>query len=94
MKNEHTDGREDEGGYLEAFLNKRIAELDGIRPEDVTVEYIRAQREQLYYPGTRLDVGSEYGGYDTTGLEVLTRDEIDERVQSGLGWLASFLEED
>lgn len=63
---------------LEKYLERLIAEKDGVRPEDVTEEYIRSERERRIYPRTRFDINSGYGGYDTRSLEVMTRDELKE----------------
>jgi hypothetical protein len=76
---------------LERFLERLIAQRDGVRPEDVTEEYIRRKRAERVYPIARFEIGSNYGGYDTTGLQVLTRAEVDEaevraqRAASALG---------
>jgi hypothetical protein len=62
---------------LERFLERLIAERAGagVRPEDVTEEYIRDARAKM-----RLTLGyaSRYGGYNTTGLRVLTPDKEQE----------------
>ncbi|MCK5211367.1 hypothetical protein KAJ89_01570 [Candidatus Parcubacteria bacterium] len=52
---------------LESFFNEAIAEIDGVKPEDVTVEYIRKQREKLIYPTTRFD--APFGLVSFTGEE-------------------------
>ncbi len=54
-----------------------IARREGVRPEDVTVEYIRLQRELRLYPTTRYNLSGTMGGYDPTGLLFLTRNEFD-----------------
>jgi hypothetical protein len=61
---------------LERFFQRLIAARDGVRPEDVTEEYIRKQRAAVVYPNVRFEVSSRYGGYDTTSLQVLTRSEV------------------
>lgn len=38
----------EKGESLEDYLNRLIAEKDGIKPEEVTVEYIRQQREKRF----------------------------------------------
>jgi hypothetical protein len=74
---------------MDQKLKKKIEELDyrikcmiadrqGIKPEDVTTSYIREQREKQLYKTTRYDIGSEYGGYDLTGLKVFTGNELDD----------------
>ena len=72
------DTTRQKGDTLEDRFNRIIAKLDNISEQDVTVEYIRQQREKIIYPTTRFDSGSEYGGYDGKGLKFLTRNEFDE----------------
>lgn len=75
---------------LDDLLRKLIAAQEGIDPEQVTVEYIRKQRERRFYPSTRYSIGSKYGGYDSTGLIFLTREEleaIERRVDAELAKL-------
>ena len=55
------------GESLDSYLTRKIVEMDGVEPEDVTVEYIRQQREKKIYPNTRYDVPE--------GLISLTRNE-------------------
>lgn len=59
---------------LGTFLSKKIAEVDGINPEDVTVAYIHEQREKRFYPDTRYDAPQ--------GLVSLTRNELDKLEES------------
>jgi hypothetical protein len=40
---------------LDEYLTNLIAEMDGVRPEAVTVEYIHEQREKRIYPTARYD---------------------------------------
>ncbi len=68
---------------LERYLARLIAAKAGVgvRPEDITEEYIRNARAKMVVPH---GLESTYGGYDITGLSVLTPDEenaIEERVQ-------------
>jgi hypothetical protein len=63
---------------LDYRLKCLIAEKEGIKPEQVTVSYIREQREKRLYKTIRYNIGSEYGGYDLTGLKVFTGDELDD----------------
>lgn len=62
---------------LEELFKRLIAARDGVRPEDVTGEYIRKQREDRLYPRTSYDIDSDYGGYDSSHLKVLSRRELD-----------------
>ena len=58
---------------LEIFFKEKIAALDGIEPEEVTQEYIDARRREIYHrPSYRIDFPSNYGGYNTIGLRILT----------------------
>ncbi|MBR9701426.1 hypothetical protein GOV13_00725 [Candidatus Pacearchaeota archaeon] len=52
---------------LETFFINEIAKIDGVKPEEVTVEYIRQQRVKRIYPNTRFKPG--YGLYSFTGNE-------------------------
>jgi len=38
------------GETLDEMFSRLIAAVDGIRPEEVTVEYIHNQREEKIYP--------------------------------------------
>jgi len=72
---------------LDEYLTSLIAAEDGVSPETVTVEYIREQREHRFYPSTRYNIGSSYGGYDGTGLKFLTQEEfeaLDQRLDAEL----------
>jgi len=73
---------------LDAKLTRLICEEEGIPPEELTVSYIHEQREKRFYPTTRYDVDSDYGGYSTVGLKVFTGKELSElrrRVHKKLG---------
>lgn len=63
-------------------LNKLITELIssrmGIKPEQVTMEYIHGWRERELYPQGRFEFGTTYrGGYGGVGRKVLTADEVE-----------------
>lgn len=62
---------------LAQLLNRLIAEKDRITPEQVTVAYIRHQREKLFYGSSRYNISSSYGGHSLIGLTSLTRNESD-----------------
>jgi len=66
------------GKNLDSVFTRLIAEKEGIQPDKVTVAYIHAQREKRFYPKTRYNIGTEYSGYNTTGLKILTSNEFDE----------------
>jgi hypothetical protein len=73
--------------HLDRFLTELIAKQEGVRPEEVTMEYIRRQRETRFYPKARYIVTSPKGGYSTAGLRVRSRDEniaLNERIDAFL----------
>ena len=54
---------------LERFFKERIAALNGVRPEEITPDYIEKRRAELYQqPGYRIEFPTNYGGYNTIGL--------------------------
>lgn len=56
--------------------------MNGIRPEDVTPEFIKERRAILYrQPGFRIEFPSNYGGHNTTGLRVLTPLQLEEMAE-------------
>lgn len=59
---------------LSTLLDQLISNHDHIRADQVTIEYIRQQREANVYPTAVFDIGSDYGGYDGTGLIFKTRE--------------------
>ena len=76
---------------LETLFRQLIAAQDDIRPEDVTLDYIRSQRERRFYPNTRYDTDSRYGGYDSRRLRFLSRNELDEVSEQVAKRLADIL---
>ncbi len=85
---------------LDQYLRLLIAEEDGVRPEQVTVEYIHEQREKFLYPITRYNIGGRYGGYVGVGmtpsssvqdrLRFFTREELGALAQSVDARMAKF----
>lgn len=67
---------------LDEYLTRLISEKEGIKREEVTVEYMHQQRMNKIYPKAKFEIGSDYGGYDTTGLAVYSRDELDDIEKS------------
>ena len=67
---------------LSEFFVRKIAETEGVAPERVTPEYIKNRRAALR-GDIRLNTSSNYGGYSTEGLRVLSNEERD----SLLKWL-------
>lgn len=76
MESQRRGGSRNEKGELEVLITRLIAEQEGIPEEKVTVEYIREQREKRFYPNTRYNIGSDYGGYDAVGLKFSTIQEL------------------
>jgi len=62
--------------HLETLLTELIAQHDHVRPEDVTLDYIRKQRESKVTPNLRFEVGSELGGYDGADVHFYTETEL------------------
>jgi hypothetical protein len=75
--------------HLEELLQELIAAQDGVRPQDVTVDYIQNQREKRFYPNTRNDGDSKYGGYNSRRLRFLSRNEFDAISEKVAAELAS-----
>jgi hypothetical protein len=60
---------------LDRFLSEKIAGIEGISPEEVTVEYLHKQREERIYPYQLL-------WDEVSGLPCLLRSEIEEIVNN------------
>lgn len=58
---------------LEALFTSLIAQDEHVEKDEVTVEYIRKRREKSFYPTTRYQTESTYGGNINVGLVSLTR---------------------
>lgn len=68
---------------VEKYLERLIAQKKHVKPEDVTEEFIRKQRSETEKKvDVRYDVDSQYGGYCTIGLNVLTTAEINAAIDS------------
>lgn len=74
---------------LNEFFSRLIAEHEGIDKSAITPEYIKKKREILERD-MRFNICSEYGGYNTNGLEVLTRKEIEEINKEAIEWIEQF----
>lgn len=72
-----TIGRRDS---LDTWLAERIAICENVAADDIDIEYIHRQRELKHYPTTRYDIGSKYGGYNGTGLQFKTREELEQSL--------------
>lgn len=55
-------------------LKELIAQRAGVRPEDVTPEFIRRRRESLE---VEIEDENDYGGWSHDGLEHLTDKEVE-----------------
>jgi hypothetical protein len=74
---------------FEEKLDALIASQDHIRPEDVTLEYIRQQRSQA--PDPALDFSTRYGGYiKGSAQRVLTSTQAKKIVSAAYEFLARF----
>ena len=69
---------ENQSESLDEKLTRLICEHEGISPDELTIDYIHKQREKRFYPNTRYDLDSIYGGYSTIGLKVYTLNELNE----------------
>ena len=74
MASANSNGHED----LKTFFGRLIAKRDGVKPEEVTLEYIRERRKEPWYKKIRFDIGSDYGGYEVHGLKFYTEEEMEE----------------
>jgi len=61
---------------LEEKLKGLIAKDEGVTPDKVTLEFVREKRTEEIYPCERFSSTTKYGGYHTTGLRLLTRQQI------------------
>ncbi len=67
---------------LERKLRELIAEQFGISPDEVTMEFIRQKRAELYArPDYRFIFYCELGGYDDVGLKVRNFSEIEAEAE-------------
>jgi hypothetical protein len=67
---------------LEQLQRRLIAEFLNKKPEEITDELIDELVESEVYASARLNLSSEYGGYDNSHLEVLTRRELTQRLEA------------
>jgi hypothetical protein len=73
---------------LEKKLDDLIAQQDRVRPEDVTLEYIRKKRDQA--PNIDFEFSTNYGGYHRKGARVFTQRQALEMVRSAYQFLHRF----
>lgn len=75
---------------LERFVVRLIAEQENVEPDDVTLDYIRRQRDNNVYPKMRFERSSQYGGYIVHDDFVnYSRDEIKRLVKESFEGLKS-----
>jgi len=66
---------------VEDWLIRQIAEQDRVPVDSVTIEYIHRQREDRLYQSKRPETATKYGGYNSHGLKILTRQEAEEAIK-------------
>jgi len=67
-------------GAFEKLLNKLIAAHEGIKPEDVTLEYIREQRRRRIYPDAHYDSEDGLASLSLRELDLL-EEYVDQRMK-------------
>jgi hypothetical protein len=73
---------------LEKKLDALIAQQDHIKPEDVTLEHIRNERDKNV--DVKYEFSTRYGGYNRRGGRVLTPSESSNLVQAAYRFLGRF----
>jgi len=73
---------------LEEKLDELIAKQDHIRPQDVTLEYIRRNRKEN--PTEKYDFSTHYGGYNKRGGVVLTAAQTRDAISKAYRFLGEF----
>ncbi len=69
----HTTGTESS----DALLKRLIASQDGVRPEDVTIQYVRQQRANRLYPQSRYAPGLDRSQYETPKVQLLLQNDYE-----------------
>ena len=75
---------------IEKRLREMIAADAGISPDEVTVEYIEAQRTERFYAKGAFLKESIFGGYHPERLQVLSLDEVAANHRQAETFLARF----
>ena len=75
---------------LDETLGRLIAEDFEVSPEEITTEFIHAQREESVYPKAHFNLDTRYGGHLTTGRRLLTPEELQELRAGAEAFLAQF----
>jgi hypothetical protein len=78
---------------LDVFFTNLVAKKDSVPSDTVTSDYILKQRQKLIYPRATLDRGSDYGGYEGTGLKFRSQDEFNQLEKENSEWLSRHLAE-
>jgi low affinity Fe/Cu permease len=73
---------------LEEKLDALIAKQDHVRPQDVTLEHIRRNRDEK--PTDTYDFSTHYGGYNKRGGRVLTVAQTREAISTAYKFLGTF----
>ena len=61
---------------LDKVISEMIARDLGIKPEEVTPEFIHKWREEKLYPKAPVNLTTRYGGYNGGGRRVLSGAEV------------------
>jgi len=75
---------------LERVITELIARDLGIKPEEVTSEFIHNWREEHLYQKATVNTTSRYGGYIGVGRRTLTRAEIDAHRKQAEEFMSRF----
>jgi hypothetical protein len=73
---------------LEKKLNALIAEADHVKPEDVTLDYIRQSRDRN--SSVTYDCSTMYGGFNHRNGRVLSPSQSEEIITSAYRFLKRF----
>lgn len=76
---------------LEMVITERIAKDLGIRPEEITPQFIHEWREKNLYRKAPVNITNRIGGFNAHGKRVLTGEQIDLLCKSSEAFLGQFL---
>ena len=74
---------------LEKKLNSLIAKQLGVRPEEVTIEFVRNVRRKRIYPKIKVDFNTRIGGL-VSNKRQLTGEEAERAIKVGEEFLHQF----
>lgn len=75
---------------LERVITEHIAKDLGIRPEEITPQFIHEWREKNLYRNAPVNIANKTGGFHAVGKRVLTGAEIELLRESSDAFLAQF----